>query len=64
MMLHVKPQQTQYILLLMDFVHWNPIEVAKAITNYAKTRTAVEVRFLVFSTIPLMDGFYATNELV
>jgi hypothetical protein len=64
MMLHVKPQQTQYISLLMDFVHRNPIEVAKAITHYAKTRNPAEVRLLVFSTIPSMYGFYATNELV
>jgi hypothetical protein len=62
LMVHVRPQQSQYISLLVDSLHRNPFVTARALASYSKHCAPSEIRFLVSSVIPSLYGFYTTNE--
>jgi hypothetical protein len=60
--IHVTPQQVQYIAQLAEFVQKNPLAVIKAAHHRLSNKHLSDLTFLGYSTIPAFFGFFSSSE--
>jgi hypothetical protein len=60
--IHVSPQQVQYIAQLAEFVQKHPLAVIKAAHHRLSNKHLGDLTFLGYSTIPAFFGFFSSSE--